>query len=79
MKWQDSRIAEDVADELSDLKTVIDIISQLPKTVANRILTYCQSYVNNRGESDLPPTAEIKAAKIKEALIESLLKENKEL
>ena len=57
MKWQDARITENVADELSDLKSVLDIISQLPKHMANRILDYCRSYVND-GKSCLPAATE---------------------
>ncbi len=77
MKWQDASIVENVADELSDLKSIIDILSQIPKGAANRILTYCRSYVN-RESCEAHPHVESKVSDIMDALKGSILKEDKE-
>lgn len=77
MKWQDARVTEHVTDELSDLKSIIEIVSQMPKGAANRILAYCHSYVN-RDISELPPSGEKEVSSIMEALKGSILKNAKE-
>jgi len=77
MKWQDARIAENVTDELSDLNSVLNIVSQIPKGAANRILHYCHNYVN-RDSDESHPVVEKKVSDVMEALKGSILKDDKE-
>lgn len=50
MQWVDSRIEEEVKDEISVLSTVLNLVSQLPRARAYRLLRYCMAFV----EADKP-------------------------
>jgi len=67
MKWIDSRVENEVKQELENLTTVLEIISQLPIDEAKRILLYCLSYVESSKNPKLLPKVE---TEISEALKE---------
>lgn len=54
MKWQNENVVEDVKDELEDLDKVLNIVAQLPKVKAMRLLEYCRSYVVEK-DADIAP------------------------
>lgn len=55
MQWQNSNVEKKVKSELEDLTSVLEIISQLSKPEANRILQYCLNYVNDTSNiSNIP-------------------------
>ena len=54
MKWTNSNVETDVKDELGDLKSVLDIVSQLPVQTAKRILMYSLNHIED-DEKSLPP------------------------
>jgi hypothetical protein len=54
MKFQDQRIIDAVKDELGDLQTVLNIVSQLSIPVALRILEYCTHYVREGRDGTIP-------------------------
>jgi hypothetical protein len=67
---EDSRITKEIENEMKDLQTVINIVGQIPRPVANRILEYCFSFVNKGTE--VLPWGENKAETMKEALYSAI-------
>lgn len=57
MKWSDSRIEEDAKEEMADLSTVFNMIAQMPKPMASRILRYCLQYIES-SKPEATPTME---------------------
>jgi len=72
MRWTNSNVTSAVKDELEDLQSVIDVVSQLPVSTAKRILMYCLTYVEDDNKA-LPPWQGIKGG-VRE-MAEKFLKE----
>ena len=46
-KMIDSGIEASITDELADLSAVLNVVAQLPKESAGRILRFCAAYVGD--------------------------------